>query len=125
MLGFVRMLGKENKGKGFILRQRIVVPSVSRGIGTTINFTFTMAGTSTDPMIRLPVFHGTGRADAEQHWFICEAIWAVNRVTDNAVKIAQLETTLRDHALQRYMKSKIDVPAGQTSTLDEIIKRFY
>jgi hypothetical protein len=33
------------------------------------------------------MFHGTGKDNAEQHWFTCEAIWSVKRITDDAAKI--------------------------------------
>jgi hypothetical protein len=48
-----------------------------------------------DSTLRLPMFHGMGRDDAEQHWFMCEVIWSVKRITDEATKIAQLETTFQ------------------------------
>jgi hypothetical protein len=40
-----------------------------------------------DSTLRLPVFHGTGRDDEEQHWFTCEAIWSMKRITKEASKI--------------------------------------
>jgi hypothetical protein len=70
-----------------------------------------------DSTLRLPTFHGMGRDDAEQHWFTCEAIWSVKRVTDEASKIAQLETTFRDRALTWYMKYKATTPVGQARSL--------
>jgi hypothetical protein len=36
-----------------------------------------------DSTLRFPMFHGMGKDDAEQHWFTCEAIWSVKRVTDD------------------------------------------
>jgi hypothetical protein len=44
----------------------------------------------------------------------------VNKITDESTKIAQFETTFRDHALQWYMKCKSGIPTGQKKTLDEI-----
>jgi hypothetical protein len=66
------------------------------------------------------MFHGTSRDDAEQHWFTCEAIWSMKRITDKATKITQLETTFRDRALMWYMKYKDITPAGQPRSLVEI-----
>jgi hypothetical protein len=66
------------------------------------------------------MFHGMGKDDAEQHWFTCEAIWSVKRITDEASKIAQLETTFRDRALTWYMKYKVTAPVGQTRSLTKI-----
>ena len=31
-----------------------------------------------DATLKLSVFQETGRDDAEQHWFTCEAIWTIN-----------------------------------------------
>jgi hypothetical protein len=73
-----------------------------------------------DSTLRLPTFHGMGRDDVEQHWFMCEAIWSVKRVTDEASKIAQLETTFRDRALTWYMKYKATACVGQARSLTEI-----
>jgi hypothetical protein len=73
-----------------------------------------------DSTLRLPMFHGMGKDDVEQHWFTCEAIWSVKRITDEATKIAQLETTFRDKALTWYMKYKATAPAGQERSLTEI-----
>jgi hypothetical protein len=60
-----------------------------------------------DTTLRLHVFHGTGRDDAEQHWFTCEAICSMKRVMDEAYKIVKLETTLRDKSPAWYMKYKV------------------
>jgi hypothetical protein len=38
--------------------------------------------------MRLPTFIGDGYEDPDQHWFICEAVWSINNVTDEAVKRA-------------------------------------
>jgi hypothetical protein len=54
--------------------------------------------------MRLPTFRGDGSEDPDQHWFLCEAVWSIKNVTDEAVKRAQFSTTLRDHALSWYMK---------------------
>jgi hypothetical protein len=39
----------------------------------------------TDEM-RLPTFSGDGSEDPNQHWFLCEVVWSINNVTDEAVK---------------------------------------
>ena len=54
--------------------------------------------------MRLPIFRGDGSEDPEHHWFLCEVVWNIKQVTDEAVKRAQFSTTLRDHALSWYMK---------------------
>jgi hypothetical protein len=54
--------------------------------------------------MRLPTFRGDGSKDPDQHWFLCEVVWSIKNITDEAVKQAQLSTTLRDHALSWYMK---------------------
>jgi hypothetical protein len=77
-----------------------------------------------DSTLRLPMFHGMGRDDAEKHWFTCEVIWSVKRITDEASKIAQLETTFRDRALTWYMKYKATTPMGQNEVPDRDQERY-
>jgi hypothetical protein len=36
--------------------------------------------------MRLPIFWGDGSEDHDQHWFLCEAIWNIKNVTDEAGK---------------------------------------
>jgi hypothetical protein len=52
----------------------------------------------------LPTFRGDGSEDPDQHWFLCEAVWSIKNITDDALKRAQFSTTLRDRALSWYMK---------------------
>ena len=54
--------------------------------------------------MRLPIFGGDGYEDHDQHRFLCEVIWNINNVTDEAVKRNQFSTTIRDRALSWYMK---------------------
>jgi hypothetical protein len=77
-----------------------------------------------DSTLRFPMFHEMGRDDAEQHWFTCEEISYVKRITDEATKIAQLETTFRDRALMWYMKYKAIVSAVQVRS-HLILSRIY
>jgi hypothetical protein len=49
--------------------------------------------------MRISIFRGDGSEDPDQHWFLCEAAWNIKNVTDEAVKITQFSTTLRDRAL--------------------------
>jgi hypothetical protein len=65
-----------------------------------------------DSTLRLLVFHGMGRDEAEKHWFTCEEIWSMKRITDEASKIVQLETTLKDMYVAWYMKYKTTAPKG-------------
>jgi hypothetical protein len=53
--------------------------------------------------MRLPIFRGDGSEDPDHHCFLCEAIWNIKNVIDEAVKRNQFSTTLRDHALSWYM----------------------
>jgi hypothetical protein len=46
--------------------------------------------------MRLPTFKGDGSEDPEQHWFLCEVVWSIKNIIDEAVKGAQFSTTLRD-----------------------------
>jgi hypothetical protein len=36
--------------------------------------------------MRLPTFRGDGSEDPEQHWFLCEVVWSIKNITDEAVK---------------------------------------
>jgi hypothetical protein len=54
--------------------------------------------------MRLPIFRGDGFEDPDQHRFLCEVVWNIKNVTDEAIKITQFSTNLRDHALSWYMK---------------------
>jgi hypothetical protein len=56
-------------------------------------------GRSMENEMRLPIFGGDGSEDSDQHWFLCEAIWNIKNVTDEAVKRTQFRTTLQDRAL--------------------------
>jgi hypothetical protein len=54
--------------------------------------------------MRLPIFKGDGSEDPDQHRFLCEAIWNIKNIVDEAVKRNQFSTTLRDRVLSWYMK---------------------
>jgi hypothetical protein len=73
-----------------------------------------------DNTLRLPEFQGVGSEDPEQHLFVCETIWVARMSKDEAVNIAQLETTFRGRALVWYMKLQSTTPIGQARTLAEI-----
>jgi hypothetical protein len=55
-------------------------------------------------ILKVPTFRADGSEDLDQHWFLCEAMWSIENVTDEVVKRAQFSTTLRDRALRWYMK---------------------
>jgi hypothetical protein len=40
-----------------------------------------------DSILGLLTFHGKGRDDAKTHWFMCEAIFSVERFTNEASNI--------------------------------------
>ena len=70
--------------------------------------------------IKLPIFNGNGLEDPEKNWFVCEAVWTVQHVQHEAIKKAQMITTLRGRALDWYMKFSM-VPTGVPhKTLDQI-----
>jgi hypothetical protein len=54
--------------------------------------------------MRLIIFRGDGSEDPDQHWFLCKAVWSIKQVTDKVVKRTHFSTTLRDCALNWYMK---------------------
>jgi hypothetical protein len=61
-------------------------------------------GRSMEDEMRLPIFRGDGSEDPDQHWFLCEVVWSIKKVTNEVVKRDQFSTTLRDRALRWYMK---------------------
>jgi hypothetical protein len=54
--------------------------------------------------MRLPIFRGDGSKDPYQHWFLCESVWNIKSITDEAIKRTQLSTKLWDRTLSWYMK---------------------
>lgn len=66
--------------------------------------------------MKLPLFHGNGSEDPQQHLFLCEAVWRVKQVADASMKATQLVTMLGDCALNCYMKFL----GGKNNTLNEI-----
>jgi hypothetical protein len=51
----------------------------------------------------IPIFRGDRSEDLDQHWFLCEAVWNIKNVTDEAVKRTQFNNTLRNHVLRWCM----------------------
>lgn len=100
----------------------VTPPLVGSGIksmtpGSSIVPSFTTSKTvMAGGEMKLPVFHGNGLEDPQQHWFLSEIVWRVKQVIDANMKVAQLATTFRDRALSWYMKFS----GGQNKTLDEI-----
>jgi hypothetical protein len=43
-------------------------------------------GRSMADEMRLPIFRGDVFEDPDQHWFLCEVVWNIKNVTDEAVK---------------------------------------
>jgi hypothetical protein len=75
-----------------------------------------------DTTIKLPEFKGEELEDLEKHMFICENIWESKQITDEDTKILQLAITLRDRALDWYMKLAINNPPGKTRMILDIKK---
>jgi hypothetical protein len=75
-----------------------------------------------DPTIRLPKFKGEASKDIEKHLFICENIWEAKQITDEDTKLAQLDITLRDCALDWYMSLVVNSPPGTTRTIADVNK---
>ena len=72
--------------------------------------------------MNLPMFHGNDTHDPEQYWFLCDTFWTTRKTTDDNVKKSQLETTLRGHALNWYMRFIQVLQGTIAKTLDEIQK---
>ena len=70
--------------------------------------------------IKLPILNGNGLEDLEKHWFLCEVVWTVKQVQEEAIKRAHMIVTFRVRALDRYMKFYV-VPVGVLQkSLDQI-----
>jgi hypothetical protein len=64
-----------------------------------------------DPTIRYHNFMEKGRRTQET-LFICENIWEAKQITDEDTKVAQLEITFRNHALDWFMSLVVNNPQG-------------
>jgi hypothetical protein len=104
-----------NTSLGIFLVSISISPTTSGQSGGCIT-RFSMENQDTN--LRLPMFHGTGRDDENQHWFMCEAIYSVKRIIDEASKIVQLEITFRDIYLTWYMNYKATTSVEQTRYLE-------
>ena len=69
----------------------------------------------------LLIFNGNGLEDLEQHWFLCEVLWTVRQVQDEAIKKVQMITTPRGRALDWYMKFSV-ISIGVTQKMIEQIQ---
>jgi hypothetical protein len=58
------------------------------------------------------VFHGMGKDDAERNWFMCEVVWYMKRITEEASNIMQLDTTFRDRSSTWYVNHKVTTFVG-------------
>ena len=54
--------------------------------------------------IKLPIFNGNGLEDLDKNWILCEVVWTMRQVWDEAIKRAKMITTFRGRALDWYMK---------------------
>ena len=54
--------------------------------------------------IKFSIFNGNGVEDPEKHWFLCESMWSMRQVQDEAIIKDQRITNLRGSALDWYMK---------------------
>jgi hypothetical protein len=65
-----------------------------------------------DNSMKLLVFHGMSKDDVEQNWFTYDTIYSVKTIIDEAAKIMQLKTILRDISVMWYMEYKATMPVG-------------
>ena len=70
--------------------------------------------------IKLSIFNGNGLEYPEKHWFLCEVLWIVRQVQDEAIKWDQMITTLRSHVLYWYMKLSVVLTRVTHKTLNQI-----
>ncbi len=54
--------------------------------------------------MKLPIFKGIGSEDTKQFWFVGNAVWIVQQITDDNIKKAQLVTSPQDHTLTWYIR---------------------
>ena len=96
-----------NSGQGSLASQTFY-PAVPR--------TNIMVGNNIKPLI----LNENGFEDTYQHWFLCEFVWVMRQVQDEAIKRAQMITTPRGHALDWYMKFYVVQIGVAQKTLDQI-----
>jgi hypothetical protein len=95
----------------------LVVPTILRSQNSqnhqSLQSTVTSSSTSTQTRtlvssmadeMTLPIFRGDGSKDPDQHWFLCEVVWNIKSITDEAIKRTKFSTALTDRALSWYMK---------------------
>jgi hypothetical protein len=63
-------------------------------------------GRSMEDEMRLPIFRGDGSEDLDQHWFLCEVVWSIKQVNDEAVKRDQFSTTFQETQVRVTMHYK-------------------
>ena len=73
--------------------------------------------------IKLLIFNGNGLEHLEKHWFLCEAIWTMRQVQDEATNRDQMIPTLRGPVLDWYMKFSMVLTVVEQKTLDQIRER--
>ena len=75
--------------------------------------------------MKLPIINGNGTDDREQYWFLCEVIYTTQQTIDDDVNKIQLANTLRDRALEWFMRFMWAPQGGTMKTLDEIQTRLF
>lgn len=83
-----------------------------------------MAGTKLGSTPWLPELLGKGNGDADQHQFLCEAIWSAKNIVTAEMKLVEFQTMLRGHALRWYMKYVQSTPQDITKTMNEVKQAF-
>ena len=73
--------------------------------------------------IKLPIFNENGLEDPQKHCFLCEFVQTVRQVQNEAIKGAQMITTLRGRALEWYMKFSVVSRGFTHKKIDQIRAR--
>ena len=70
--------------------------------------------------IKFPIFNENGLEDPKKHWFLCEPLWTMRQVQDEAIKKVQMITSLMGRVLDWYMKFSVVSIGIPKKTLNQI-----
>ena len=70
--------------------------------------------------VKLHGFHGNEFEDPEQHRFLCEAMWTIRQVQDEAIKKYQMITNFQGWDLDWYINFYVFLVGALQKTLAKI-----
>ena len=70
--------------------------------------------------ILFSIFNWDMLEDTKQHYFLCEVVWIVRQVQDEAILRAKIITTFRGSSLNWYMKLSVVLAGNHQKSLYHI-----